>query len=70
MLAERAQKLAERSVKNARDNNLGGWTTYQGADRLLQQRLDASQGDWQPFADSIKRREALDRFHAYVHQWY
>jgi hypothetical protein len=66
MLAARALD-AERHASKRRDL---GWTTFQGADRLMLSRLRESEPDWQPFADPVRRTETLQRFRDYAYQWY
>lgn len=66
MLAQRHEE-AEQSARRRRQQ---GWTSHQIADQLLLVQLRAASGQWAPYADYGKRREALQRFHRYVYQWY
>lgn len=47
-----------------------GWTSYQGADRVLLRQLRARQSQFQAYRDPEKRGEAIIRFHDYAYQWY
>ncbi|NLS91242.1 MAG: DUF4173 domain-containing protein [Planctomycetaceae bacterium] len=66
MLADRRDEAR----RNARANEQKGWTTYQGAERVLLELLDEHQSKWSKYADVQQRRAALARFHDYAYQWY
>jgi hypothetical protein len=65
--------LAARSIQaeaTAKDRAKLGWTTYQAADNLCLQRLQASREKWKDYLDANKRADALTRFRKYAYQWY
>jgi hypothetical protein len=67
MLAERDLQAESVAAKRA----IAGWTSYQIADALLLEKLRSHRQEWAAYRDDgIKRREALERFHAYAYQWY
>jgi hypothetical protein len=66
MLAEWVQ-TTERQV----DINAAlGWTTYQMADRVCLEHLQANRDRWKEYLDGTRRAEALARFRQYAYQWY
>lgn len=66
MLAERHEQARRR----ARINANRGWTTYQGAEQLLLEQLDANQAKWAAYTNAQRRTAALNAFHEYAYQWY
>jgi hypothetical protein len=60
--------------RRTQQGELLGWTTYQIADnRVIQAQIDQlarRHADWAPYFNDAKRQRALDRFNAYVYQWY
>ncbi len=66
LLAERALQVDALERERAPTN----WTSFQLADRLLNERLKRVQSDWAEFIDPSKRAAALERFRAYAYQWY
>jgi hypothetical protein len=61
--AEQAETLAQQRTRL-------GWTSFQLADHLLLRKLSDNRADWQGYTDHALRKEALERFHQYVYQWY
>lgn len=66
LLATRA--LEAQALAKKRETQ--GWTTFQLADRLLLQKLQAVRADWEMYRDTDKQREAWNRFRDYAYQWY
>ncbi len=66
MLADRHDEARRR----ARANQTEGWTTYQGAERVMLDQLDEHQAKWSKYKNLQKRRVALAAFHDYAWQWY
>jgi hypothetical protein len=65
--------LAERALHVdalERERALTNWTSFQLADRLLNEKLERVRSDWAEFIDPAKRAAALERFRAYAYQWY
>jgi hypothetical protein len=65
--------LAQRALQVdalERDRALTNWTSFQLADRLLDEHLDTMRSDWAEFVDPAKCAAALERFRAYAYQWY
>ncbi|MEX2173025.1 MAG: DUF4153 domain-containing protein [Pirellulaceae bacterium] len=65
--------LAQRAIqarRGAAERKALGWTTWQGSEYLLAERLAAQRSQWREFADDAARQAALDRFHKYAYQWY
>jgi hypothetical protein len=63
--------LAERALHiDTLERSLTNWTSFQLADRLLDERLKKVNSDWAEFIDPAKRAAALERFRAYAYQWY
>ncbi|MGE3780477.1 MAG: DUF4153 domain-containing protein, partial [Pirellulaceae bacterium] len=46
------------------------WTAYQGADRWLGQRLEATRIQWDAYQDPELRRQAWQAFREYAYRWY
>lgn len=66
MLAQRATEAE--SLARAREEE--NWTSYQLADRMLLEKLQAVRSDWSEYLDPVKRSKAIDRFKKYAYQWY
>lgn len=66
MLAERALRVEETERQRTSQN----WTSFQLADRLLLNRLEAHRADWVAYTDAAGREAALARFRKYAYQWY
>lgn len=67
MLAQRQADAQSLAAQREQD----GWTTYQIADRMLLDSLNASAAKWANYtSDSASRNAAWTRFKDYAYQWY
>lgn len=64
-----AQTLDEARARRRADDRRG-WTSWQLADVVLIDRLQAMRPRLEAYDDLAKRRASLERFHKYVYQWY
>jgi Arc/MetJ-type ribon-helix-helix transcriptional regulator len=65
--------LAERALQGQRlheQRNELGWTSWQLADAVLLERLNAARADWDEYRDDALRAATLSRFREYAYQWY
>jgi Arc/MetJ-type ribon-helix-helix transcriptional regulator len=65
--------LAERAIKGDETDRLRAaqnWTSFQLADRMLLEKLNANQSDWAQYRDTAARAAAIERFRSYAYQWY
>jgi hypothetical protein len=66
MLAQREIELEDYLYRRRRY----GWTTYQMADQMLLADLVKHHAEWGEYSSKALRDAALERFDAYVYQWY
>lgn len=66
LLAQRAIDAERREAQR----QLQGWTAVQLADSRLLTILRAERAVWVKYLDDTQREATLNRFHAYVYQWY
>ena len=67
MLAKRQAEAQSLAAEREQE----GWTTYQIADRMLLDSLDASAAKWAKYtADPARREAAWKTFKDYAYQWY
>jgi len=66
MLASRYREAQDDAKKRA----AGGWTAFQGAERLMLQRLDDATEQLDEYANIVKRERAYRNFKDYAYQWF